>query len=282
MQFNQIGRLTLKPVELENTDVTAEPFSPDLTEEHGKALHGIYLELKCSGRKDSFITHRAFCDALAEESARLSVMNSTNQLLNLHPQNPSHFRSSLKFTTSKSHHPSLHNFSKNNHHHPTDTAEELDDFTLPKLPRKHTAHLGTPVSHCTPPEGCNCWCNCQHLIHRLFTISHVSPTHGGAWLIPPRGRRNLAGVPGFRLWKPFHVAKKRPADQDFLGLTGESGGCGGGGGGGGGSGGGADGAVNVSVNMRDMLQYTGGVEFQPYDRDHSLLKAHGFETWGDC
>lgn len=28
MQFNQIGRLTLKPVELENTDVTAEPFSP--------------------------------------------------------------------------------------------------------------------------------------------------------------------------------------------------------------------------------------------------------------
>ncbi|CAN6469813.1 unnamed protein product [Victoria cruziana] len=40
-------------------------------------------EYKCDcgtlfSRKDSFITHRAFCDALAEESARLSTGNSTN------------------------------------------------------------------------------------------------------------------------------------------------------------------------------------------------------------
>jgi len=28
MLFNQIGRLTLKPVEQESTDVTVEPFSP--------------------------------------------------------------------------------------------------------------------------------------------------------------------------------------------------------------------------------------------------------------
>ncbi|KAJ4955765.1 hypothetical protein NE237_012548 [Protea cynaroides] len=47
-------------------------------------------------RKDSFITHRAFCDALAEESARLStnpLTTTTNPLrdhppLHLHPQNP--------------------------------------------------------------------------------------------------------------------------------------------------------------------------------------------------
>lgn len=28
MQFNQIGKLILKPAELENIDVTVEPFSP--------------------------------------------------------------------------------------------------------------------------------------------------------------------------------------------------------------------------------------------------------------
>ncbi|KAA8550821.1 hypothetical protein F0562_002505 [Nyssa sinensis] len=48
-------------------------------------------------RKDSFITHRAFCDALAEETARLSanpVAKTTNligQPFDLHSQNPSPF-----------------------------------------------------------------------------------------------------------------------------------------------------------------------------------------------
>ena len=34
-------------------------------------------------RKDSFITHRAFCDALAEESARITTISATNILNNL-------------------------------------------------------------------------------------------------------------------------------------------------------------------------------------------------------
>ena len=87
-----------------------------------------------------------------------------------------------------------------------------------------------------------------------------------------------AGIPpeymGFSSGNLATWQKTDRLTRDFLGLTGESGSGGGGGGG--------DGAVNVSVNMRDVLQYTGGVEFQPYDRDHSLLKAHGFEAWGDC
>lgn len=36
-----------------------------------------------SYRKDSFITHRAFCDALAEESARITTVSATNILNNL-------------------------------------------------------------------------------------------------------------------------------------------------------------------------------------------------------
>nr|GMD71078.1 protein indeterminate-domain 12-like [Ipomoea batatas] len=43
------------------------------------SLHG--REAQISRRKDSFITHRAFCDALAEESARLSA----NSILLMHP-----------------------------------------------------------------------------------------------------------------------------------------------------------------------------------------------------
>lgn len=52
------------------------------------------------------------------------------------------------------------------------------------------------------------------------------------------------------------------------------------------------GAVNVSVNVKDVLTYTGGVEFTaPYNqRDHnSLLKPQAFgfveaasQTWADC
>ncbi|XP_022950792.1 zinc finger protein JACKDAW [Cucurbita moschata] len=45
-------------------------------------------EYKCDcgtlfSRKDSFITHRAFCDALAEESARITTISATNILNNL-------------------------------------------------------------------------------------------------------------------------------------------------------------------------------------------------------
>ncbi|KAA0044018.1 hypothetical protein IC582_009438 [Cucumis melo] len=45
-------------------------------------------EYKCDcgtlfSRKDSFITHRAFCDALAEESARITTVSATNILNNL-------------------------------------------------------------------------------------------------------------------------------------------------------------------------------------------------------
>lgn len=40
---------------------------------------GFFFFFFDSNRKDSFITHRAFCDALAEESARLtSVAAATN------------------------------------------------------------------------------------------------------------------------------------------------------------------------------------------------------------
>ncbi|OVA05386.1 zinc finger protein [Macleaya cordata] len=55
---------------------------------------------------------------------------------------------------------------------------------------------------------------------------------------------------------------------------------------GGGGGGGAERSqLNANVNVRDLLTFAGGVDFQTYDRDHSLLKPSGFGfagAWGDC
>ncbi|KAG5582973.1 hypothetical protein H5410_053600 [Solanum commersonii] len=60
MQFNQIGKLIVKLVELESTNVT------------------VAHSFQVWPSKDSFITHRAFCDALAEESSRITSVGATN------------------------------------------------------------------------------------------------------------------------------------------------------------------------------------------------------------
>lgn len=70
--------------------------------------------------------------------------------------------------------------------------------------------------------------------------------------------------------------------RDFLGLTGGDRGD---------QRGNVDVNVNVNVNLRNLLSYTGGVEFPGYhDRDHSLIRTrvgfgsdpHGSDTWGNC
>lgn len=74
--------------------------------------------------------------------------------------------------------------------------------------------------------------------------------------------------------------------RDFLGLTGD-------GHVGNGNVGNGNGGVNVSMNVREILTYTGGVGLQQYsERDHTMSKPRGFaypqqpppasETWGDC
>ncbi|MBA0802613.1 hypothetical protein Gohar_012892, partial [Gossypium harknessii] len=66
--------------------------------------------------------------------------------------------------------------------------------------------------------------------------------------------------------------------RDFLGLTRDHQG--------------GNGNVNLSMNPRDVLSYTGGVELQHFERGQPLLRPQGFgfpepyaatsETWGDC
>lgn len=72
--------------------------------------------------------------------------------------------------------------------------------------------------------------------------------------------------------------------RDFLGLTGHHNH----------SGGGTNVHVNVSANMRNLLSFTGGLEYPAttYESDHSVLKPQDFgfaepgpaasERWGNC
>lgn len=69
--------------------------------------------------------------------------------------------------------------------------------------------------------------------------------------------------------------------RDFLGLTGDHHG---------GNGNiignvAGNGGVNVSVNMREMLTYTGGVGLQQFSErplGFGFTQPHVSETWGDC
>lgn len=76
MLFNLIGKLIQRLVAQKNTDVTVELSSPGNSITFTITIIFIIIIIFINCRRDSFITHRAFCDALAEESARVISTNS--------------------------------------------------------------------------------------------------------------------------------------------------------------------------------------------------------------
>lgn len=88
-------------------------------------------------RRDSFITHRAFCDALAEESARATIINTSNPLLittnhiNNQNQNPPLISTPIS-STSISH----LNFQTQSHFNPLDS-NNYSSFSLKKEHQNH-------------------------------------------------------------------------------------------------------------------------------------------------
>ncbi|KAK9137465.1 hypothetical protein Sjap_008059 [Stephania japonica] len=104
-------------------------------------------------RKDSFITHRAFCDALAEESARLSTIPQFTNSSNHHSQD---LLSSL--TTSN---PITH---QNPHMHRTFIHEP---------PQKHLMSSITPITNFLIPQ--------QNLNHISSSESPVGAAPPSAW-----------------------------------------------------------------------------------------------------
>lgn len=185
-------------------------------------------EYKCDcgiifSRKDSFITHRAFCDALAEETARISASNS----LNHHPPPP-----------------------KPPHHH-IQTLPPLFPFPPPQPPPHHnpfpqnpnpiwdpigikseTLHLPIlpqpPYYQPPPPAHLSATALLQKAAaFGSHPVGHVSSSMAGS-----------GGVPSeFATWQ-----KRDHLTRDFMGLAG--GDCG-------------DGAFDANVHVRDMIAFRG-------------------------
>ncbi|XP_059660445.1 protein indeterminate-domain 12-like [Cornus florida] len=247
-------------------------------------------------RKDSFITHRAFCDALAEESARLSVnllaatTNQTaNQAFNLHdPQNPSPL---FPFTTQPAH-ISLNPWDPPQNPNPSQNPLHIKpETTIPPPPPISSSFFQEPPPHKTMIQSfisnsaTSAHLSATALLQKAATVGaqsvgQVASTMGQLGTTVGHVRSGIS--PEYLCFNPGNLAawqqKSDRLTRDFLGLTAD---CGGGGGGFGG--GNADDGVNASVNLRGPLSFTGCVDFSAYDRDHTLLKPQGFgfaDTWG--
>ncbi|GAV91476.1 zf-C2H2 domain-containing protein [Cephalotus follicularis] len=279
-------------------------------------------------RKDSFITHRAFCDALAEESARLSANQLTTTSSTLHTPHL------FPFPTHISPHgwdppqnPNLHN-PNNNPQNPLHIIkpEIAQHFQIPPLSSSapflqdptstitiptqahHKSLITSPFQdlHVSTQRTSNSATSASHhlsataLLQKAATVSvataaataaqqtqsvghHHHHHHHMAHLSNMAQLGNIHSVShispeylGFTSGNLSTWQKSDRLTRDFLGLTAADHGNGNGNGS----------AVNVSMDVREMLSYAGGLELQHYERDHSVLKPHDFgfaePTWGDC
>ncbi|KAJ8749479.1 hypothetical protein K2173_025674 [Erythroxylum novogranatense] len=253
-------------------------------------------------RKDSFITHRAFCDALAEESARLSAqqMMSSNQTLLLqtsqtHPPLftiPNHQISLSPWDQSQNlTHP------QNSVHikpepHPFQSSTSTPLFREP--PPFTTVHKGLVVSPFQSLSHSNAvtaaashHLSATALLQKAATVGATQSTVGQSHMIPlnmgevgPASHQvadsvsHISQCPNLSSLSTWQ--KNDRLTRDFLGLACEEHGVNGNGNGI------ASGRshVNISLNLREMLNYTGGVGFQNHGFGYTHPPAS--EAWGDC
>ncbi|KAL6271559.1 hypothetical protein ACE6H2_028470 [Prunus campanulata] len=268
-------------------------------------------------RKDSFITHRAFCDALAEESAKLSASqlaaattttnpNIMTPQISLFPfpNSPPPFTTISLTPWDPPHHqnpnPNLnqHLIKTESHHHNhfTTTQPHKGLMTSPF----QNLHVSTHPS--SKPATSSAHLSATALLQKAATVGSSSSAAASAGQqaqsagltlgeFGTASHMNMISTDYLGGFTSGDLTTWQTTDRltrDFLGLTGD------------GTGNHNVGAVNV---VKDMLTYAGGVEFQqqqqhPYDqplRGHNnslLLKPQGFgfaettaaasETWGDC
>ncbi|XP_020233837.1 protein indeterminate-domain 12 [Cajanus cajan] len=246
-------------------------------------------------RKDSFITHRAFCDALAEESARLSA----NQLATNNTTTNPLVHSLFLFPTQQQH-----------HHHNNNNSNFINTWD-PSQQNPNPSNLTTLHTNIKPEESPNFHnlSSPPFLHHHPKTIitspfrdlsqptsPHLSATAllqkaatvGAATLTGPTHHVTQLGMAELvdsvapeRYINMRSIKNNDGLTRDFLGLTNGS-------------------AVDVSIDVKDMLTFTGGsVEYnhhhQRYEHRHnnnSLFKPQqgfgflgtttGPESWGNC
>ncbi|KAJ8899329.1 hypothetical protein K2173_018303 [Erythroxylum novogranatense] len=268
-------------------------------------------------RKDSFITHRAFCDALAEESARLSA----HQLILTNPA-----AQTLLLQTSQTHPPL---FSIPNHQISLSHGNQSENPNDPQnnvhiKPEIHPFQNNiTPLFQDSPPpltsvhkgSAISPFQNFSHSAVTSAALHHLSATAVlqkaatvGATQTSAMGQSHMTQLDMGKLGPASHQVadsvshisqgsylgnlamwqKNDRLTRDFLGLQAgeyQQGVHGNG------MGANLRGHVNVSLNLREVLNCTGGIGFQHYNEiDHSLLKHHGFgytqppasDAWGDC
>ncbi|XP_011079920.1 protein indeterminate-domain 12 [Sesamum indicum] len=236
-------------------------------------------------RKDSFVTHRAFCDALAEESARLSA--ATNSIFLPNPNNftttttqPFHFNPPLPPP------PSLLPFSSHHRHgflrNPLDPPPQNLD---PNSHSENQAHIKHEALHLIPTSSPLLCQDFSPLCRNLHVSTSQLPPLSATALLQKAVSLGAVGHAGSTMAHlDMHVASawQKSDDRftrDFLGLTGDQ--CG--------SSGNSGGSGNG--NMKEVVSFRrGGVEFPVYEGGHnSVLKHHGLigftETctdWGNC
>ncbi|XP_027366781.1 protein indeterminate-domain 12-like [Abrus precatorius] len=254
-------------------------------------------------RKDSFITHRAFCDALAEESARLTAnqiaTTNTNPLvpsLFLFPTQHNNFQNHITPWDPSQQSPNPSNLTLL---HPN-IKPEAQNFHIPNnapfLHQHQKNMITSPFRDLhvrTSTAATSAHLSATALLQKAATVgaaaitgptqqshvTHLSMSEFGTMTqldsVPPERYMNMRG-----LNTTSNLKNNDRLTRDFLGLTGDTNG----------------GAVDVSIDMKDMLTFTGGsVEYQqqPYEHHHnSIFKSQqgfGFlgtttapESWGNC
>ncbi|TYJ21619.1 hypothetical protein E1A91_A08G074900v1 [Gossypium mustelinum] len=239
-------------------------------------------------RKDSFITHRAFCDALAEESARFSANNlpsaaaaafsAANPRPSLHFPFQTHisFQPWLESTQTCNPNPN------NNPLHIKPQSQHFVPLFQEQTPPPPKACITSPYQNLLPVgnnTSSNVAMSATALLQKAATVGVTSTK------INNNNNSNMAsyvssdmlGFGGGNMAAAWQKSSNH-FTRDFLGLTGDQHQHHGSG----------NGNANVSMNMREVLTYAGGVELQQFERDHSLLKPQGSgfdepasETWGD-
>ncbi|KAJ6938703.1 zinc finger protein NUTCRACKER-like [Populus alba x Populus x berolinensis] len=283
-------------------------------------------------RKDSFITHRAFCDALAEESARISAhqliisqnpnahaLLLQNPLQTHHPHSlfstPAHHQISFTSPWDPPHHqnPCSNNPQNPVHIKPETTGHfQIPASLLQEPPLTMPSHkglLGAPtfqsLSNAATSQAASHHLSATALLQKAASVgatqtsvghSHMTQLDmgelGSAGQVHVDSVSHVSQGPSYNLNSLATWQKSDRLTRDFLGLTAPE--CGDHHGHAASNANGSSGSVNVSMNVREILTYTGGVGFhqQQYsERDHSLLKPHGgfgfaqpsaSEAWGDC